>query len=482
MPDLPDWLAFAPQLDAVYQQELGRSAFSDPEAFVNWTFHWREGRQSLDWIRQQVRSSPEWVQRQAQPPQETPAPPAPSPEPTPLPRPAPGLPGGTVELATSVRIRPRLSASELSRLVPSQRGPFSLPAPYGRRCIRLTDDRDGTILRGGYSYWPQLNNHAREAVLLACVGRASGEPLFLMVDKASGQVRPFGAPLVPYRGTTEGWYWSQAQESTLFVAEGPRLRRVQVIDGSETVALDISAQFPGCRLWQCHSSADDRVHSGTVQRIVAEGPYENLGGVVGAGTDFRFLPAQGVYDECAVDAGGRWLVIKETHERGGRDRLDNRVVDLGTGAIRTIRDEDGALGHSDLGDGVMIGENDVHPTPGALCSIDLATGLSTLDYHGVDWVDSTGRGLGMGHVSVRGQRALLSHASHEDLARSNELVLVPLDGSRRGLLVAPNLSSPDGADDYDNQPFASLDAGDGTWAFFTANGHGRRDAFAVEIG
>ena len=91
-------------------------------------------------------------------------------------------------------------------------------------------------------------------------------------------------------------------------------------------------------LWQMHSSADDRVHSATVK----DAQDRDLGCVVYRNGRQTFFPAQGAYDECQIDASGRWLVIKEKVTRGGRGCDDNRVVDLETGAEQRLCDEAGA--------------------------------------------------------------------------------------------------------------------------------------------
>lgn len=479
MRSLDDWLAFAPALDAVYLEELGRSAFSDSEAFVNWTYHWREFDHDLTWIRDQVRDSAEWRERHGGPADTPP----PADHPPALDADAPLAPsGGLRERATDTTVRPRLSRADIARLLP-ERGGFTFPAPYGTRAVRLTnasdcDDQDG-VLPCGYAYWSQINNHRGEDSLLAFVGlerRLGGRgPTLYRVEKRNLRVEKLGPlfelshPLSWAEG--QGWYFSGTRPTVIYLNDGPRLVRYDVLARTfETVFMVNDADH----LWQCHSSADDRVHSATVK----DANDQDLGCVVYRDGRQSFFPIIGVeLDECQVDASGRWLVIKEKFERGGRKRDDNRIIDLETGAERDLRDEEGAAGHSDMGAGTIVGENDFSPLPGALCQIDLATSLELLEYHATAW------GPGMGHVSVRSGRALVSHASREQLPRVNELVLVPLDGSLRCTVVAPNLTDLSGVpveEEYKWLPHANMDPL-GAFAMWTANAHGRRDAFLVEL-
>lgn len=63
MPDLDAWFVFRDTLRQIYREELGRDVIGDPDALTNWFYHWREGRQSDEWIRDRIRESPEWQAR-----------------------------------------------------------------------------------------------------------------------------------------------------------------------------------------------------------------------------------------------------------------------------------------------------------------------------------------------------------------------------------------------------------------------------------
>ena len=362
-----------------------------------------------------------------------------------------------MEHAASQEVRPRLTREEIAAFMP-ERGEGRFPAPYGTRFIRLTNASDGEILPVGMAYWANINQHRDLPYLFAFVGTPAGQPILLHVDKVGGTVTNRG-PIGP-GGTGEGWYFSATLPTALYLHQGPQMLRCDVETRQAEVVFDISDTYPGCRLWQMHSSDDDQVHSATVEQIMESGPYVKIGCVVFRRGERHFFAAQGVLDECQIDATGRYLVIKEEN--------DNRIIDLDTGAETVIRNEEGAVGHSDCGLGFITGEDDQHDR-WEVVTIGLADMSRRLDFHG-----SGAWGSGMGHVSVRGNTALLSNP-HRDLG------VVPLDGSLTIRIVAPNLVDPDSGDsDYDKMPKANLDP-PGHFACFTANGHGRRDMFLVEL-
>ncbi len=122
----------------------------------------------------------------------------------------------------------------------------------------------------------------------------------------------------------------------------------------------------------------------------------------------QFFPKKGDFDECQIDKSGRWLVIKENLD--GRNGEDNRIIDLETGAEHVLSDENGAAGHSDIGYGYMVAEDNFNAQPGAVrvwrFDMDLrggqpATqqGQGTLVYQLSSW-DS-----GLGHLAHGNSRA-----------------------------------------------------------------------------
>jgi hypothetical protein len=279
-------------------------------------------------------------------------------------------PGGFLELATSTAIRPR------SAPVLPERGTFVFPAPYHTVAARLTNAADcggnDCVNYVGYSYWRNSNNHVGSDTMLIVITldrhRGGAGPTLFSYDKRTDQVSVIG-PVFPAShplswGTGEGWYWSGTAPAKLYVNQGPKLLRYDVLAGQFETVMDVTAEFGADRyVWQAHSSADDRVHSATLRSTAT---YEMLGCLVykEATQAFSYFPKIGDYDECQVDKSGRWLVIKENVD--GVHGEDNRIIDLQTGAERRFLDQEGAAGHSDMGHGYMIAEDNWHAQPGAV--------------------------------------------------------------------------------------------------------------------
>jgi hypothetical protein len=157
---------------------------------------------------------------------------------------------------------------------------------------------------------------------------------------------------------------------------------------------------------------------------VSDGRYPRIGTVVARDGRQTFYKAEGDLDESQVDPTGDHVVIKETFQRGGKDRVDNRFLNLRTGADDWMRDEDGAFGHSDMGPGYIVGEND---QSGACEWMDLVTRARRLLFP--TW--------NMGHMSVRGGRHLLSDG--------NRIGLVDPNGAGVQLLLNHDSAEPTGA-------------------------------------
>jgi hypothetical protein len=416
--------------------------------------------------------------------------------------------GGFVDSSTSAGLRAKLSTGEIQTFMP-QRGVFTFPAPYSTTGIRLTNAGDcggqDCVLSVGYSYWSNINNHAGSDTMLIFLGlerrRGGGGPTLFSFNKRSGETQNLG-PLFssdsPYSWATgEGWYFSASQPTTLYMNDGPRMLRYDVVSRAMSEVYNVESLLGAGRvIWQMHSSNDDHVHSATVKD---SGSYRELGCV--AFDDRRpnlptFVAAKGDYDECQIDKSGRFLVIKENVD--GKNGEDNRIIDLQTGAETLFLDENGAAGHSDLGYGYMVAEDNFNAMPGAVRVWQLGQDLSgsnnghvagqgTLVYELSSW------STGIGHIahgnstnaSATGQMACVSNASRDSLPRVNEIVCFRLDGSMQALVVAPNMTdlnaSGGGSDDYWKIPSGNIDV-TGEYFIWTANmGTSRQDAFIVRI-
>jgi hypothetical protein len=411
-------------------------------------------------------------------------------------------PGGFVEKSSSTAIRPRLTPAQIQALLPA-RGPFTFPAPYNTRGIRLTNGSDcgGTdcVNYVGYSYWRNINNHTGSNDLYVFLGLSQGSggtgPTLFKVDKttlAVTKVGPLFDPASPfYYASGEGWYWSATQPSKLYVTDnfGPRLYRYDVFTHQFTQVFDVSAAYGTDKyIWQAHSSDDDRVHSVTLRD---KNTYEMLGCLVYREdtAQFTYFPKVGDFDECHVDKSGRWLVTFEDVD--GLYSLDNRIIDLDNNNAETrILDQDGAAGHMDTGFGYMVGQDNWNSLPNAnrLYTFGQTPVAGPVVNHDSDWsalsADHVAHGNARPGVPASQQFACGSGATRNNVPRGNELICFKLDTSLDVLVVAPtmiDLDAPGGRDDYGKFPKANLDV-TGRYMIWTSNLSGDRlDAFLVEV-
>ena len=413
-------------------------------------------------------------------------------------------PGGFTESATGNGLRPRLSAGEIQTFLPS-RGRFTFPAPYGTTGVRLTNAGDcggggDCVNYVGYSYWRNINNHAGSDTMLVFLGmdrnRGGGGPTLFSYNKNSGETRnlgPISSGDSPFGWSTgEGWYFSGSRQNALYVNDSTRLLRYDVVTKAMETVFDVREHLGGDRrIKQMHSSTDDKVHSATVQ----DANWNMVGCVAYNETTRRatYVASKGDYDECQIDKSGRWLLLKENVD--GRDGEDNRIIDLQNGTEEVFYDRDGAAGHSDMGHGYLVAEDNMSSTPGAArvwqFGQDLrASGQGTMVYNLADWSASAGLGH-VSHANARAgvpasqQMACNSSAERSNLPRVNEIVCFRLDGSRNVLVVAPNmtdLNAPGGgSDDYSKRPKGNVDP-TGEYFIWTSNtGTNRNDAFIVRI-
>lgn len=324
------------------------------------------------------------------------------------------------------------------------------------RIIRVTDEQDGDLVPRMYSYW--ANAFVRDGAAFVFAGHREGWPVFSKVNLADGSIERLDW-LLPYGGETEGWYWDR--DGSIYLVQGPRLHRVNPFTGEDGVVFDISDERPGCNLWQTHSSDDGQTHSATVQR--SSDPYTKVGTVVVRDDHQDFFPAQGTLDESAITADGKFLIIKETPE--GAERVSNRIINVETRETIVLLNADGAVGHSDCGMSVLVGEW----SPGAG-----VPGVGSCVLWNLAELLTPGRRVelfktwNMGYVAVRGSVCINSDEHH--------LNLVALDGSGLHELVAHGNTGTN----YDNRVKANLSPC-GRVACYMSNQYGRRDAFLVVL-
>jgi hypothetical protein len=420
-----------------------------------------------------------------------------------VPAPARAQTGGFLESATSTAYREPLSAGELQEILPA-RGRFTFPSPYSTIATRLTNATDcggsDCVNYVGYSYWSNINNHVGSDTMLAFLGldrsRGGPGPTLFTYNKTTGETHNAGAlfdasdPLS--WSTGEGWYFSATSPAALYINDGPRLLRYNVLTRSAATVYDVRSLLgrTDVYLWQMHSSANDRVHSATVKHATT---FEPLGCVTyREDTGFsNFFPRIGDFDECQIDKSGRWLLIKDNLD--SRNGEDNRVIDLDTGVEQVFYDEDGAAGHSDAGFGYMVAEDNFASQPGAarvwrFAENFTAPGQGTLVYHVTSWSSGLGyiaHGNAHANLPLNQQTACTSNATRLALPRVNEIVCYRLDSSLQVLVVAPNMTNLDapggGSDDYAKLPKGNRDV-TGEYFIWTSNtASNRLDAFIVHV-
>jgi hypothetical protein len=290
--------------------------------------------------------------------------------------------------------------------------------------------------------------------------------------------------------TGEGWYFSAQMPNTLYVRDGCKMVRSDVITNTFQTVFEVTDGFGSVHvICQIHSSDDDRVHSATVR---TDGDWRELGCVV-FDEDTQKLryferSGKGTYDECQIDKSGRFLVIKD--QMTGRAGVDNRIIDLKTGNERLLTDEDGAGGHSDNGYGSMVAADDWASQPNAWKVWDFTESTLTgrLVYYSSHWSP-----MAPSHVSFSNARpdkplseqyACGGAASATDNVHTNEIICFMLDGSDKALVVAPVMTDQNasgGGEAYHRMPKGNLDV-TGQYFLWTSNMGGNRiDAFLVRV-
>src|SRR5438132_9592304 len=414
------------------------------------------------------------------------------------------VPGGFVESANSTAVRPLLTTTQIQALLPP-RGLFTFPAPYLTQGVRLTN---ATACAGGtdcvnyvgYAYWRNINNHAGSDTMLIVLtldrSHSGTGPNLYSYNKLTDVVTNLGplfdAATALSWASGEGWYFSATQPTKLYLNDGPRMRRYDVLSRQLDTVFDVStnpALFGTNRyIWQMSSSNDDSVHAAT---LADASTYAFLGCLVyrESTKQFLYFPQVGSnFNECQIDKSGRWLSILE-RVFPTTSELDLRVIDLQTGTETDLSDQNGAPGHYDTGGAYMIAADNWNPLPGAWRLWKFGTtplGPGTLLYHDINWA------AGPDHISHTNaqvgvppaQQYACGSGAGAALPRANEVLCFPLDGSLRVLIVAPvmtDMNAPGGYDSYGKLPKGNLDV-TGRYFIWTSNlGGSRLDAFLVKV-
>jgi hypothetical protein len=213
-----------------------------------------------------------------------------------------------------------------------------------------------------------------------------------------------------------------------------------------------------------------------------------------------FAPPEGfALDECHVDKSGRWLMLLEVDESGS---AQNRLVDLRRGAITTIDDPSGSLGHLDMGFGYAVGADNYNPLPNATILLKFPVAQTTrpvgpVVHYNKRWdivaANHIAHGNAVAAKPPESQYACGSYASRvPDMA--DEIVCFSLDPERHAdgsldvLVVGQVMTDLDASggrdvngDDYTQLPKGNLDV-TGRYFIWTTNmGGDRLDAFVVKV-
>ena len=303
--------------------------------------------------------------------------------------------------------------------------PEPTPIPPPSTPGRLIKVADGPFHPRFYSYWANAVVIGNNTFIFA--GDIGFNPQFYRVN-AAGQSHSLGDMGQP-SSTTEGWYWDTT--GNVYRIQDRHLLRANSFTGASEVVMSIASGT----LWQPHSSDDGLVHSATVK----EGDRKT-GTVVNYRGAQRFFAARGALDESHITKDGEMLIILE-------DQL-NRVIPLSNAdAEWSISQEDGAVGHADTGWDFIVGEDDQH---GACVQWHLASHTRRELFK--TW--------NMGHVAVRGKRALISNAT------TLTLDVLDLDSGAMRTAYTHGINA---GGDYDKQVRANLSP-DGSRACFMMNG------------
>lgn len=409
------------------------------------------------------------------------------------------FPGGWVEKA-GTQIRSRYSASQIQSFVPATRGPFTFPAPYNTRGVRITDASDcggrDCVWYVGYSYYRNSNNHVGSNEMLIFLGLKSNQggsgPALFKFNKTTeaitkvGPLFPSGSKFVNYSGST--WYFSASRPTVMYIDDGPRFLRYDVITKQFETVFDITAQFGANRLvWQTHTSNDDMIHSATL-KAADTGEYLGCFVYFEATKQYRYYPKVGKFDECSLDKSGRWTISFEEIATPGDSTM--RIFDNQTGRETRIAGPNGTLGHYDLGYGYAIGADGYNPLPNAtiLWNLEPSIAQGPVLHYNLNW--NIGAVNHVSHLNARpnvplSQQHACGSNTDTNYAVQNEITCFRIDNSHDALVVAPVMTDPNasggGSSFYDKQPKGNLDI-TGKYFIWTSNlGGNRLDAFLVKV-
>jgi Big-like domain-containing protein len=421
-------------------------------------------------------------------------------------------PGGFMENDTAPVARAALSASSISSFLPD-RGSFTFPAPYKTQGVRVTNSSDcggQDCLDMTYNYWKNMSNSAGSDTMYVFVGldkaRGGQGPTLFQYTKSSGDLKEvgplFAASNPMSKKSTEGWYFSYSMPTKIYLQDGSKLKRYDVLTHATETVFDSTTKYPNTLIAQTNSSNDDDVHSATLETA---GTYVKQGCIAyqSSTKKFWFFAATKGYDECQIDKSGQYLEVKEKSPQDSCTSCDedDLVIDLKTGKQQLLLDKDGAGGHSDLGYGYMVSSDNWNTEANAWRVwklSDLVNG--DLVYHGGTWGNFSPSHVSWSNASdvsttplsqqyVCGGAAVAGTTPGDNDVRCFTLG-TSATASQQSLVVAPvmtDLTTAGGdgpcpnCSSYGHDPKGNLDP-TGQYFFWVSNmGGARMDAFMVRI-
>jgi hypothetical protein len=299
----------------------------------------------------------------------------------------------------------------------------------------------------GMSYWRNIHLHSGFTYLRIILSRG-GNLIMLMINKSDMKLIT-EIPL-NINHTGEGCFFSAIDPNKLFIPFDNALKTLDISTG-ELKDVWISQN----KLWQMHSSFNEDVFSATIK----DANYNPIAWGVQRNGIEKSYPFKGNPDECQVDKSGKWLLIKEDN--------DNRIINLLTDEEYVIKNERGALGHSDCGYECAMGENDYSSNAGALDMIEFPTKKQCPIFSTGIW--------NMGYVSFTNARPGSLESQFCLVTTPSHLVQVYFNGSFQE--VCPNLTE---SQEYNHRPKANL-CPLGKYAVWTAFVSGQLNAYLVQL-
>jgi hypothetical protein len=409
------------------------------------------------------------------------------------------FPGGWVEKQATAA-RSRYSDAQIQSFVPPTRGPFEFPAPYNTKAIRITDASDcggaDCVAHVSYSYYRNTNAHESSNHMWIFLGlktsKGGAGPTLFKLDKRTDEITKIG-PLFSDTSkfddnSGEGWYFSASRPNKLYVNDGPKMLRYDVVSHIFDTVFDVTSEFGSSRnIWQMHSSNDDLIHSFTLtDGFGASAP--KLGCVVFNETtgQFSFFAKRGTFDECHIDKSGRYLLILQNIDN--QHGVENVFIDLQTGSQSTVYDQNGGVGHFDMGFGYVAGADSWNSLPNAWLTYSFSPPVrkGPVVFYNSDWsiaqINHLSHQNAKASVPMNRQFACGSTANRTSI--QNEVLCFRLDTSHDQLVVAPimtDLDASGGGSEYAKAPKGNLDISGKYYIWTTNLGGNRLDAIMVKV-